>query len=129
MSHVVKMECDMKSKPALKRAVKQLGLQWNEGVTKFNYYSDRVASCDHTISMKGGGKAIGVKHAKKGLELMWDPGYLNREMLNAVGGREATNLKREYAVAAATIEAENEGMAVTRYDVGGKIRLECTPSA
>lgn len=126
MSHVVKLQLEIKSIKALKKAAKKLDLEFNEGVTSFNYYSSQTASCDHTMSTKGASKSIGVKAIKGGkeFELLWDPGYLDGGTQRIVG-RNGENIKKEYAAAAATLEAEAQGMFVTRYDnKDGTIRLE-----
>lgn len=125
MSHVVKINLQIKNIKALKKATKKLGLEFNEGVKSFNYYGSSTRNCDHTISAKGASKAIGVAQKGKEFELLWDPGYLDGNTQKVVGGHSAVNLKREYAAAAATLEAEAQGMYVTRYDnADGTIRLE-----
>lgn len=124
MSHVVKLNLEVTSLKALKKAAKKMGLKFNEGVKSFNYYGSSTASCDHTLSMGGEGRAIGVVKSGKVFELKWDPGYLGPKMQAAVGGQAAT-LKKEYAVAAATLAAEVDGLFVTRYDLpNGGVRLE-----
>lgn len=127
MSHVVKLNLQIKSLKGLKKAVNKLGLEFNEGVKSFEYYGSSRSNCDHTISAKGASKAIGVVQVpgKKEFELKWDPGYLDGNTQTVVGGRDASNLKKEYAVAVSTLEAEAQGMFVTRYDNSdGTIRLE-----
>lgn len=125
MSHVVKLNLKVTSLKALKRATKKLGLKFNDGVKSFNYWSSRTDTCDHTITNAGYSKAIGVvAKGKKEFELKWDPDYLDRDTQTKVGP-DGANLKKEYAVAAATLEAEKEGMYVTRYDnKDGSVRLE-----
>lgn len=126
MSHVVKMNLQILSLKALERACKKLNLNFNKDVKTFNYYGSSRSNCDHTISAGGDSKAIGVCQVpgKKEFELKWDPGYLNPTTQKAVG-RSGENLKKEYAVAQATLTAESQGMYVTRYDQNdGSVRLE-----
>lgn len=128
MSHVVKLQLDIKSLGALKKATKKLGLEFNEGVKSFEYYSSSRQSCDHTISSDGAKKSIGVCAipGTKNFELKWDPGYLDGTTQSKVGSNGA-NLKKEYAVAAASAEAKAQGMYVTRYDnQDGTVRLEAS---
>ncbi len=125
MSHIVKVKLDIKNLNALKKAAKKLGLNWNEGVTSFNYYGSSTSTCDHTISHSGDSKSIGVvKKADGNYELQWDPGYLGRA--EALVGKNADNLKKEYSAAVATLELESQGMFVTRYEVNGGIKLEAS---
>lgn len=126
MSHVVTMKLQILSLKALEKACSKMGLNFNKGVSSFEYYSSAREKCDHTINSSGESKAIGVCQVpgKKEFELKWDPGYLDRGTQNKVG-RNGENLKKEYAAAAATLAAEAQGMFVTRYDnADGSIRLE-----
>lgn len=129
MSHVVKLQLEIKNIKALKKATKKLGLEFNEGVKSFEYYSSSRSNCDHTISSKGARKSIGVcavSGKKNEFELKWDPGYLDGTTQKLVGNN-GENLKKEYAASAATLEAEAQGFFVTRYDnADGTIRLEAS---
>lgn len=124
MSHVVKLNLAVKNIKALERAAKKLGLVFNKDAKTFNYYHTYTDKCDHSISAAGEQKGIGVIKSGNEFTLKWDPGYLGPKMSSAIG-LDAEVLKKEYAVAAATLEAEAEGMFVTRYDQkDGSVKLE-----
>lgn len=123
MSHIVKINTKLKNIKALKRAVKEFkALKFNENEKSFTYYGSSTAQCDHTIELPGE-KKMGIKKLENGeYEMLWDPGYTQ---LSSVIGRNAEKLLDEYSVAVATMEAEAEGMTVTRYNQkDGTIRLE-----
>lgn len=125
MSHVQKINLEIKNIKALKKAVKKLGLNFNENVSSFNYYSRLEHPCDHTITHKSSNRAIGVCNiaGTKKFELKWDPDYLGEAQ--KIVGSKAEKLKQEYAVQVAIQEAENQGMLVTRYtQKDGSVRLE-----
>lgn len=122
MSHIQTIKLQLKNLKAVKKACKKLGLDFNENKTSFNYYGSSQSKADHTISLKGESKEVGLKKNGATFDLLWDPGYTS---VTNVIGRKAENLQREYAVATATMEAESQGLVVTRYDQqDGSVRLE-----
>lgn len=127
MSHIQKINLEVKNIKALKKATEKLGLVFTEGVKSFSYYGSSRAKCDHTIGHPDDTHKIGVCAIKgqKAFELKWDPGYLGKAQ--PIVGNRAQILKQEYAVAVATMEAESQGMFVSRYDrPDGSVRLEAS---
>lgn len=123
MSHVVKLDLQMKNLNGLKKAVEKLGLKFQENVKTFRYHVSSTSSCDHAIEVPNSRYGIGVSKSGNNYEIKWDP--YHSEIVTALGGRLGEGLKKEYAVAVAIQEAEAEGMYVTRYDnADGSVRLE-----
>ena len=125
MSHIQKVNTQIKSLKALKKAVKQLGLNFEEGVKSFNYYGSSMGQCDHVIRNGSDSKAIGVvSNGDKTFSLSWDPDYLGKA--RDIIGRDAGALKQEYGVQVAIETAEAQGMYATRYaQADGSVRIEC----
>lgn len=126
MSHIVKIRTEFRSLKAIKRAAKKLGLKFNQGQTRFRYYGSSHHSADHVMEIPGFSYGIGLKKVGSGAKVSYDLEFdpIHRELTTTIG-RNAEVFKKEYAVAAATIEAEDEGLTVTRYDnADGSIRLE-----
>lgn len=127
MSHVVKLNLEIKNIKAAKRACAKLGLNFVEDKKTFRYYGSSQSKCDHAITGGSMQNEVGLVKEGNSYSLRWDPGYGG--VSEALGGRNAEGFRREYAAAAATLQAESEGMYVTRYDrQDGTIELTATPS-
>lgn len=123
MSHIVKMQLEIKNQKALKKAAEHLGLVYNEAQKSFRYYGSSSAKCDAAIYHETDSRQIGVVKNGNQYELQWDPGYLGKT--GPIVGNSGENLKREYAVAESTLALEEQGLFVTRYDQkNGDVHLE-----
>ena len=135
MSHVTKIDLNVESLDALKRACDELGLQFNEGKETFKWYGthmgdyalpkgftkEDMGKCDHSISVPGkpGAYEVGVCKARDGsdgYELLWDfwnKGYGLEEAL----GKDGENLQDEYILCYSEDQLVNDGYIVEREDV------------
>lgn len=146
MSHVDKMNIDVKNLKTLDRACKELGLELVLGQKKYKWYGRSygesknlpvgftqkdLGKCDHVIRIPNDKKAyeIGIaakRDGNEGYELLWDT--FNSRMVNAVGGKGAGRLIQMYSIETATQQAYDDGFAVTRYNLpDGSIHLEVMP--
>ena len=107
MSHISKMELKINDLQSLIAATKAIGMQFNEGQTKHQYWNGKMSSCDHAISAPGSKHEIGVVREKDGTYgLNWDASYNDLAKVVGVG---ASKLKQEYGFAVAAKAAKRDG--------------------
>jgi len=128
MSHVAKIEVEIKDFKALKAAAKRIGCKLIEDQTTYAWYGTHVGDyplpagfsasdlghCEHAIKVPGASYEIGVcrrRDGKKGYTLLWDfwgSGGLERQL-----GPKGQRLVQAYAIEAAKRAAKLAGHAVT----------------
>ena len=125
MSHLAKIQLQIKDLAALRLAAAARGLELVEGAQSFKWYQGQ-GKCDHKLRVKGGGGMgyeIGlVRDESGGFSLLWDD--FDHNLRDAAGGKDAGGLKMEYSAAVATRYYESEGFVVHRsLSSDGKIVL------
>ena len=147
MSHVAKVEIQIKNLEMLKAACKALGLSFHEGQTTYKWYGrwmndyhaqeaavsqgfdpKQFGKCEHAISAPGAQYEVGVvKHPSGvGFTLLYD-NWREGMGLEAVIGKGAVKLKQAYGVQVATQQARRQGFRVQQQTTqDGKVRLVCT---
>lgn len=132
MSHVAKIELEIKDLDALKKAASMLGLEFVEGQTTYHWYGHHVGDyplptgfkasdlgkCEHAMRIpnKKSAYEIGVvkrKDGKPGYTLLWDfwqNGYGLKEKV----GEDGNKLKQAYAEAVATKSLQKKGFKINR---------------
>ena len=100
MSHISKIELEVKDLTILSQACTQMGLCLMRGQRHYRWYGEQ-ASCDHAISVPGADYEIGVVRADDRYELSCD--FYDRHLEEAIGKRGGL-LKQAYAVAKTKIE-------------------------
>lgn len=141
MSHVAKIDLDIKNLPLLKKACENLGLVFNEGKETYKWYGISVGDSplpvgftkkdlgksEHSISVPGSKEAyeIGVvsrRDGRPGYALLWDSwqgGYGLEKLVGKDGGL----LKQAYSQEVAAKELRRKGfrVKVTRKEDGTMI--------
>jgi hypothetical protein len=145
MSHVAKIEIEIKDLAALKAAAEKLGMEFVEGQTSYKWYGRSVGDtplpagfskyelgqCAHALRIAGNPAAyeIGVvkrKDGGAGFTLLWDSWNGGYGLTEKVGAK-AEKLKQGYAVEVATRAARRQGFRVTtttRQDGKVELRLQ-----
>lgn len=108
MSHISKIEVDIKDLATFSRACQALGLTLSKE-NKFKYYSG-YAPCDHVIRIPGARYEVGVVRTESGYALQWDDWHSGG--LTQALGPGAGRLKQAYAVERVRTEARRRGMRV-----------------
>ena len=125
MSHLAKIQLQIKDLAALRLAAAARGLELVEGAQSFKWYQGQ-GKCDHKLRVKGGsarGYEIGIVRDEVGggYSLLWDD---FDQKLKGAAGAGAGALKQEYGAAVATKYYESEGFTVHRtLSSDGKIVL------
>ena len=136
MSHIAKIEIEVKDLAILKRACARLGFEFRENQTTFtwfgNYLGDSplpegvnqndLGKCNHAISIPEARYEIGVVSKGQGYDLVWD--YWSTGGLQAAIGQNGGRLRQAYAAEKAILEARRKGYRVTEQTTeNGGIRL------
>jgi hypothetical protein len=119
MSHISKIELEVKDLGTLGQACTRLGLRLIRGQNTFRWYG-REAHCDHIIQVPGADYEIGVIRKNGAYELNCD--FYDKNLEKAVG-RNAGLLKQAYAVEKARCEARKKGYGVIERQTETGIRL------
>ena len=119
MSHISKIELEVKDLATLGQACTQLGLTLLKGQRHFKWYEDQ-APCDHAIQVPGADYEIGILKNGELLELNCD--FFDRNLEKVIGGQGGL-LKQAYAVAKTKIEARRKGYSVLEQKTETGIRL------
>jgi hypothetical protein len=109
MSHISRIELEVKDLGILSQACERLGMKLAKAKKTFKWYGEE-ASCDHAIIVPGADYEIGIAHNKGLFELSCD--YYDKNIEKAVG-RNAGLLKQAYAVEKTAVEARKKGYSVT----------------
>ena len=119
MSHISKIELEVKDLAVLSQACARLGLTLIRGQKEFRWYG-KSAPCKHAIKVPGAVYEIGVVKQKGSYELNCD--FYDGNIEKAVG-RQGGLLKQAYAVAKTKIEARKKGYSVLEQNTDTGVRL------
>ena len=119
MSHISKIELEVRDIQILGNACKRLGLELLKGQKTFKWYG-KEAECDHAIRVPGADYEIGVTNKNGLYELQCD--YYDRNIEKVIG-KKGGLLKQAYAVEKAKIEARKKGYSVLERKTENGIRL------
>lgn len=120
MSHISKIELEVKDLSILGQACSRLGLELIRNQKRFKWYGNE-ANCDHAIKVPGAAYEVGVIDRNGIFELNCD--FFDRS-LGQVIGRQGGLLKQAYAVEKAGIEARKKGYSVLERRTEKGIRLQ-----
>lgn len=137
MSHVVKMEVEIRDLDALRAACERLGFRWNEGVTTYRWYGrwvgdtpmpegitrEQLGHCQHEIVVPGCQYSVGVVAVGGHYSLLWD--FYDSRLKMAMGGERGDRLVQAYGVEAASALMRASGAYLTEETVmpDGTVRL------
>jgi len=119
MSHISKIELEVRDLGVLACACTRLGLSLVRDQKSFKWYG-KDASCDHAIKVPEANYEIGVVHKNGLYELNCD--FYDRN-LEKVIGKQGGLLKQAYAVEKTKIEARKKGYCVLEKQGQNTIRL------
>jgi len=119
MSHISKIELEVKDLGMLKMACDRLGLEFMEGQTEFRWYGSN-GKCAHAIRVPGADYEIGVQRVDGRFELQCD--YYDPN-IGKVIGQNGGFLKQAYAVEQTRSEARRKGYTVIEKKTENAIRL------
>ena len=120
MSHISKIELEVKDLATLKQACTRLGLKMHEGKQTFKWYGQEEGRCDHAIQVPGASYEIGVVKAGDAFELQCD--YWDSAIGKAIG-QNGGLLKKAYAVERTKTEARRKGYTVIEKQTDSGVRL------
>jgi hypothetical protein len=119
MSHIAKIELEVKDLGVLSQACTRLGLQLQREQKTFKWYG-QDATCDHAIRIPGATYEIGIVHKDGRYELQCD--YYDAGIEKAIG-RQGGLLKQGYAIEKTKLEARRKGYTVLEKKTETGIRL------
>lgn len=121
MSHISKIELEVKDIGILGQACSRMGLQLVKGQQTHKWYG-KDAQCDHAIKVPGAQYEIGVVKKHGSYELQCD--FYDRNIDRAIG-KQGGLLKQAYAVEKAKVEARRKGYSVLekRTDTGIQLHV------
>jgi hypothetical protein len=119
MSHISKIELEVKDLGILSQACKKLGLEFIKGQRNYKWYG-KEAQCDHAIKVPGADYEIGVINNGGHYELNCD---FYDQSIEKVIGKRGGGLKQSYAVEKTRIEARKKGYSVVEIQTQNGIRL------
>ena len=120
MSHISKIEIEVKDLGTLKQACNRLGLELIEGQKTFKWYGREEGACDHAIRVQKARYEIGVVKKASSYELQCD--YFDSAIGQAIG-QNGGLLKQAYAVEKTKIEARLKGYSVIEKTTNTGIQL------
>ena len=134
MSHISKIELEIKSLDALIQACNRLGFQFVKNQQNFTWYGRWVGNtplpeginvedfgkCDHAIKVPGCSYEIGVVKRNNSYQLLWDSW---ESKLKLSIGENANILKQAYTVETVKQEAKLKGYRVIEKKTDKTIRL------
>jgi len=125
MSHISKIELEVKDLGILGQACTRLGLQLIKNKKSFKWYG-KEGSCDHAITVPGANYEIGVVKNNDSYELKCD--YYDRNLEKVIGSQGGL-LKQAYAVIKTKVEARRKGYSVLEQQTENSIKLHVRLSA
>ena len=120
MSHISKIELEVRDIRVLGNACQRLGLELLKGQKTFKWYG-KEATCDHAIRLPGADYEIGILKTGGLYELSCD--YYDRNIEKAIGVQGGF-LKQAYAVEKTKVEARKKGYSVVERQSQTGIRLQ-----
>ena len=119
MSHISKIELEVKDLGILGQACARLGLNLIRGQRTFKWYG-KDAQCEHAIKIPGANYEIGVLYRNGLYDLNCD--FYDRNIEKVIG-RKGGLLKQAYAVEKTKIEARKKGYSILERQTENGIRL------
>ena len=119
MSHISKIELEVKDLGVLSQACTRLGLSLIKAQKTFRWYGQE-APCDHCIRVPGASYEIGVISKDGSYELSCD--YYDKNLETVIGQRGGL-LKQAYAAEKTRLEARKKGYSVMERQTETGIRL------
>ena len=120
MSHVSKIELEVKDLNTLESACDRLGLQMVKGQQTFKWYSTEAGKCNHAIKVPDAEYEIGVIKTNDVFELKCD--YFDSKIGVAIG-KNGGLLKQAYAIEKTRVEARRKGYNVIERQTDNGVRL------
>jgi len=138
LSHIAKIELEIKSLEDLKAACETLGLKFLEEQKTYKWFGkwigdtpmpegvtiEDLGKCDHCIHVPGATYQIGVVQQGNSYRLLWD--YWQSGGLEKILGKNAGLLKQAYAGATIKRESRKKGLRLREQVKEGTIRLTLT---
>ena len=119
MSHISKIELEVKDLGILGQASSRLGLELLKNSKTFKW-SGQEAQCDHCIRVPGADYQIGVLNRNGSYELNCD--FYDKNLEKVIGPKGGL-LKQAYAVEKTRIEARKKGYSVIERQTQNGIQL------
>jgi len=120
MSHISKIELEVKDLSTLRQACTRLGLNMIEGKKTFKWFGQEEGHCDHAIRVPGATYEIGVTQKGTLYELQCD--YYDSALSNVIGQNSGL-LKQAYAIERTKTEARRKGYSIIEKKTDTGIRL------
>ncbi len=120
MSHISKIELEVKDLGTLKQACNRLGLKMIQDQKTFKWYGEEEGRCDHVIQVPEASYEIGVVRTGNGFELQCD--FWDSAIGKAIGHTGGL-LKQAYAIERTKTEARRKGYSVIEKQTESGIRL------
>ena len=119
MSHISKIELEVKDLQVLKKACERLGLNLIKGRKEFKWYG-KSAPCDHAVTIPNAAYEVGIINIGGHYELRCD--YYDPGIEKAIGPNGGL-LKQAYALEKTRSEARRKGYTVTEKSAKQGVRL------
>jgi len=119
MSHISKIELEVKDLGILGQACSRLGLELLKNSKTFKWYGQE-AQCDHCIRVPGADYEIGVLNRNGSYELNCD--FYDKNLEKVIGLKGGL-LKQAYAVEKTRLEARKKGYSVIERQTQNGIQL------
>jgi len=119
MSHISKIELEVRDLGVLAQACERLGLELQRDRTTFKWYGQQ-GTCDHRIRVPKADYEIGIRAKDGQYELVCD--FFDRELAKALGPQGGL-LKQAYAVEKTRLEARRKGYSVLEQPIETGLRL------
>jgi hypothetical protein len=140
MSHLAKIELEIKDLAALRAAVQNLGYEFRENQQTYAWYGrwvgdsplpdgvskDELGKCSHAIRVPGCSYEIGVVQKGQNYILLWD--YWSAGGLSKVIGNNAGVLKQAYTLERIRKESRLKGYLIHEARTQNGIRISLTQS-
>ena len=120
MSHISRIEVEVKDLSILKAACRRLGLTFFEDQKTFKWFGTEDGACDHTIRIPEATYEIGVVKLSNRYELNCD--FFDKEIEAGIGNNGGL-LRQAYAVEKTKLEARRKGYSVIEQQTDNGIRL------
>jgi hypothetical protein len=135
LSHIAKIEIEIRDLEALKEACKRLGFNFMNNQKHYAWYGKIVGNdplpegfteedlgkCTHAIQIPSASFEIGVVEKDNSYQLLWDS-WIHGGLQKAIG-KDAGILKQAYAVESVKREARKKGYRLTEKKMKHGIRL------
>ena len=120
MSHISKIELEVKDLGTLRQACHRLGLSLVENQKTFKWFGQEDGQCDHAIKIPNASYEIGIFRTGNAYELRCD--YFDSAIGKAIG-QNGGLLKQAYAIERTKTEARRKGYSVIEKTTDLGIRL------